>query len=699
MSKFILNLNSKYRNPFEASSSGPTSFELIINPTQNSNIPLGGNTSYTLDNPIITAFSWPYRSTQNNATLQLQYIWGAGSSTMGTAASWCNFNNNCIYGLSSKNFSTTNIQLSTADATMNVDYYVGCILMLFAPQTVTTTTANNVKTITNPIPGDPTSTFVFQNATISSYIPSTNTVVVQTGFESDFLSTYVYNFDNISPTDSYYNYFIINPMGEVHGSGSTGGGGGPPSGSGGGPMPPPSRCSPVPDPKVPTNVQYGGIPKNLVLLGLNSFLNATEFNYYSAIALSGSPTAALYVQNITKNWVTSISSVETYTRSATLNDITTSSLPLAWGMNDLYQLRQNNNVFTVQTQDSASLKNIPLDAELSDAGEGYTPDTIYYLNTDDGTQLKTQILVRMVDKSTGAILTWSWANRGDGTYVYAPGDVFDIYNSSKPTSVATLTIKTVSNIGVPILVNDGHRIEYLAATKPFYIYVPLQVNLDYYASVAKYTGVYYSYRDPSSPDMPSEYAFLDLGEYTGTYVPKWTWFECVTYSPQLVGIQTSSIGFQQGVCYRIRLVSVAIPNQQVQGINELPAFFPYLLLQLYNTNSITQSTNVLYSNNPNTTRCAFVCHIGNPRNQFISSYIVIRTTQFNIVKWSNIGYLSFSLLLPNGTPLVFNQTYINNNIIQSYKAKQQDFHAFVVTLVSQTNEAQVSATFEFDIIK
>jgi hypothetical protein len=670
---------------------------LIINPTQNSNIPLGGNTSYTLDNPIITAFSWPYRSTQKNATLQLQYIWGAGSDSM-NAASWCNFNNNCIYGLSSKNFSTTNIQLSIADATMNVDYYVGCILMLFAPQTVTvddvdiscppSTNTLYSKTITNPVPGQ-TSGFQFQNATISSYIPSTNTVVVQTGFDSNFLLKYVYGTVPTS-TDPYYNYFIINPMGEVHGSGSTGGGGGPGSGA----MSPPSRCCPVPDPKVPDNVQYGGIPKNLVLLGLNSFLNATEFNYYSAIALSGSPTAALYVQNITKNWVTSISSVETYTRSATLNDITTSSLPLAWGMNDLYQLRQNNNVFTVQTQDK-SLKNIPLDAELSDAGEGYNSDTIYYLNTDDGT---TQILVRMVDKATGAILTWSWADRGDGTYVYAPGDVFDIYNPIKPTSVATLTIKTVSKIGVPILVNDGHRIEYLAATKPFYIYVPLQVNLDYYASVAKYTGVYYIYSD-KNPDMPSEYAFLDLGEYTGINVPAWTWFECVTYSPQLVGIQTSSIGFQQGVCYRIRLVSVAIPNQQVQGINELPAFFPYLLLQLYNTNSITQSTNVLYSNNPNTTRCAFVCHIGNPRNQFISSYIVIRTTQFNIVKWSNIGYLSFSLLLPNGTPLVFNQTYINNNMIQSYKAKQQDFHAFVVTLVSQTNEPQVTATFEFDIIK
>lgn len=652
MSKFILNLNSRYRNPFEETSVGPTAFEMIMNPVQSNNLPQGANTSYTMQNPVYTAFTWPgpFQKT-NNVTFPVNEIW----------TTWCAYQNNAVYGRSAKYNNSYTIILNALDQSFNVDYYVGCILMLFPPALVTSSTVS--------VPSS------FETAIVSAYNPANNSVILQTGFGDTFLTTvYPTSFDS-----TYSNYYIINPTGTSK-------------------FQRPISLAP---PCASSSTQIiRGFPFNLVILGLNSFLNAATFNYYSALALSISPTSALYVQNISKNWVTTIRYLDTYTRTAILDPVASPNGELNWGINDLYQLRLNNNIFTVVTT-GTSYGGVPLQADLVNAGLGYSDKTIYPLAVfQEGVAVATTLTVLIVasDRKTGKIFDWKWANRGDGTGVSVTnGSTLEIVNAS--TSVpAFLRVTSVSGIGVPISVQDGFRTLDLAATQKFFLYAPLQV-VDFYLSVAKYTGVYFSYNDPLYPTVPTS-CYLDLCEYiytTTTMIPAGTWIECMVYTPQLIGIQMTSVGFQQGVCYKIRLMSLAIPNQQVKGINELPSFFPYLLLELYNTSVISQSTNILYSNNPNTSRCAFVCHIGNPRNQLISNYIVIRTTQYNIVKWSSIGYLHFRILLPNGDPLIFNQTELTEYKVNTYKQAGKTYHGFIITMVNQITEPEVVATFEFEL--
>ena len=658
MSKFILNLNSRYRNPFEETSHGPTGFEMIMNPVQSNNLSQGANTAYELQNPVYTAFTWPGPLQKYyNTTFPVNEIWD-----------WCAYTNNAVFGRSAKYINTSTIVLNDLDKSSNVDYYVGCILMLFPPTLIT---AGSIASVPDS----------YETATVSAYNPANNSVILQTGFDSTFLST-VYP---TSFSSTYSNYYIINPTGSSTFQRPTS-------------MGPP--CPPFPPPPGPPAL-IRGFPFNLQILGLNSFLNAATFNYYSALALSISPSSALYVQNITNNWVTTIQYLDTYTRSAILNPVVSPNGELNWGMNDLYQLRSSNDIFTTKTI-GRSYGNVPLNADLVDAGLNYNDRTIYPLSViQGGIPVTTDLSVLIVasDRITGKIFEWQWADRGNGTGIsITNGSVLEITNplTSKP---ASLRVTSISNIGVPISVTDGMRVMNLASNHKFYLYAPLQV-IDYYASVAKYTGVYFSYNDPLKPTVATS-CFLDLCEYiyiTPTMIPAGTWIECVIYISRLVGIQMNSIGFQQGVCYKIRLMSLAIPNQQVMGINELPGFFPYLLLELYNTSIISQSTNILYTNNPNTARCAFVCHIGNPRNQLISNYIVIRTTQYNIVKWSSIGYLHFRILLPTGEPLIFNQTELTDYKINAYNQAGKNYHAFVVTMVNQITEPEVVATFEFEMM-
>jgi len=678
MSSFIINLNSVYRNPFQ--DENPCSYDVIVNPLQpnistsiiatkttaSSPFYPSSNTSFRFNNYIFTEFSWPSLGAiieKTNVTFPVNDIW----------SDWCVFKNNAVYNVSPDYYSTINIALNIIDINRTVDYYVGCILMLFPPQKIDTT---DIK-----VPSS------FQTAVISGYNPTTNSVTVQTGFSATFLVT-------VYPTtidSGYYNYYIINPTGVT------------------------TPLRPSGDNTCPTSTSttISGVPYNMVIMGLNSFVSATSYNILSTKSLSNAPTTSLFLQNVTNNWVVSMRSLNIYTREAILNDPLNSSTSTVWGMNDLYQLRYSDDITTVQTT-GISYGNVALEGTLVEEGKGYSSSTIYSLQiinylgqTTGGTAIEQTIQVTSVSSATGAILAWEWAKRGSLLNTYPkiyPGNLLSVVNASAST-LAVIQLESISEIGVPISVDSGYSIQQLSSTQQIMLYAPHPIDdaylSDFFYYIAKYNGVYFSYDSTDTPNTPTS-CFLDLYEFNHTTVyavPEGTWVECMVVGPKPLGLQMTTVGFQQGVCYKVRLVSLTIPNQPVQGINELPSFFPYLFLELYNTNQNSQSSNIIYSNNPNTSKVMFVCPIGNPRNQLTSSYVVIRSSQVNFVKWSTLGYLHFRVLQPNGETLVYNQTVTVDDAKYYYKKVNKPFHSYVVSMVSLIFEPQIVAIFEFDIVQ
>jgi len=504
--------------------------------------------------------------------------------------------NNAVFGRSAQFFSLFEIRLDDASKVSTVDYYVGCTLLLFVPTSVNQTPGTVPKT--------------FQTALIGAYEPTTNVVKVQTQLDLTFL-TEVFTATQTNPT--FKNYYVIN-----------------------------------------TSFTQGN---NLILLGLNSFLSDDDQNYVSDISLKTAPTTDMWVQNISKNWITSMYYLNASNRNAFLNN--PSSTPLSGDLLDIYMLRKTDQVFSVQTT-GAPIQDILAEAVLEHPGAMYVAGTVYdvYILSSDGTLTYNGLKLRALttDASTGAIQTYEWVTRTS-----TPQGI-RLQVGIGGSDMAILQVVTTRPLAVPISAVDGQRTILYANNTLFTVYIPIQGQL-ILRSFAKYDQILYVYGQPGVRTM----AYLCLEQYTGDgNIPTGTYIQYMSYSRYTIGVVAPVIGYQQGVCYKVRLLSLILPNQPVQGINQLPSFFPFVMLQLYNTNMNTSSTNIMYSNNPHTQRVTFFCPVGNPRNQLISTYVVVRSTQENYIKWTSLGSLHIEVVLPDGTPLTYAENAKINDLAASY---------------------------------
>ena len=171
--------------------------------------------------------------------------------------------------------------------------------------------------------------------------------------------------------------------------------------------------------------------------------------------------------------------------------------------------------------------------------------------------------------------------------------------------------------------------------------------------------------------------------------------ELMLYRKRPTGLTMPLVSYKQPLCYEVSLIHLILPNQPVFGFNVLPTFFPYLMVELYNTSSVGSNLGVLYSNNPNTEKVSFYCPVGNPRNPLIVSYlIVLSSTQVQTLSWAPTDNFFFRVLLPNGDTLKYefdldiNEADIINGNVHSLATA--NFHFW-----GQLVDRRVSATFSF----
>jgi hypothetical protein len=123
----------------------------------------------------------------------------------------------------------------------------------------------------------------------------------------------------------------------------------------------------------------------------------------------------------------------------------------------------------------------------------------------------------------------------------------------------------------------------------------------------------------------------------------------------------SRVSQQEMVCYAIELKNLVLPNQVLDGgFGSLIPFYPYIYVELQNVSASGAGlNNVIYSNNPNSSKMLFRVPITDVPNPVNSTYIKLDSRgAVQTIKFKPNDNLKFGVYLCDGTPF---ETFIKDN--------------------------------------
>lgn len=113
----------------------------------------------------------------------------------------------------------------------------------------------------------------------------------------------------------------------------------------------------------------------------------------------------------------------------------------------------------------------------------------------------------------------------------------------------------------------------------------------------------------------------------------------------------SLVSQQEMVCYEIQLLNLILPNRLLEsGRGSVITFYPYVYVEFSNISGASAgNTNIIYSNNPNSTRALFRAPITDVPNLTASTFIKIDGDgMVQTVKFKPNDNFKFSVTLPSG---------------------------------------------------
>ena len=113
----------------------------------------------------------------------------------------------------------------------------------------------------------------------------------------------------------------------------------------------------------------------------------------------------------------------------------------------------------------------------------------------------------------------------------------------------------------------------------------------------------------------------------------------------------SLVSQQELVCYEVQLLNLVLPNVVLgTALGSLISFYPYVYVALQNVTAAGSGlNNIIYSNNPNSTRVLFRCPIKDVPNPVNSTFIKIDGSgMVQTIKFRPNDTLFFGVYLPNG---------------------------------------------------
>ena len=114
----------------------------------------------------------------------------------------------------------------------------------------------------------------------------------------------------------------------------------------------------------------------------------------------------------------------------------------------------------------------------------------------------------------------------------------------------------------------------------------------------------------------------------------------------------SLVSQQEMVCYEIELLNLVLPNETLKSTNgSRISFYPYVYVELRNVSGAgAGKKNMIYSNNPNSTRAMFRAAVDDVANPIVASFIKIDSDGcVQTVKFKPNDNLYFAVTLPDGT--------------------------------------------------
>jgi hypothetical protein len=110
----------------------------------------------------------------------------------------------------------------------------------------------------------------------------------------------------------------------------------------------------------------------------------------------------------------------------------------------------------------------------------------------------------------------------------------------------------------------------------------------------------------------------------------------------------SLVSQQEMVCYEVELLNLIVPNETLNvGEGGRIAFYPYIYVQL--SNAEARLSNIIYSNNPNSTKALFRVPIDDVVNPLISTFLNLDGDgMVQTIKFKPNDNLFFSVFLSNG---------------------------------------------------
>ena len=165
---------------------------------------------------------------------------------------------------------------------------------------------------------------------------------------------------------------------------------------------------------------------------------------------------------------------------------------------------------------------------------------------------------------------------------------------------------------------------------------------------------------PTAPDAMIDYGSRVITTYNGTT-------KVATFAPPIDNL-AGTIRFQvlqftrdeysflnyvgretrERAYYRLTLDNLILPNQTLDNrFGSSIAFYPYVYL-VFSNDSIGVNS-LLNSNNPNSQRAVFRCPITDTPNPDLSTFVKIRSTMINVMRFSPWEDLKFEVYLPDGT--------------------------------------------------
>lgn len=148
------------------------------------------------------------------------------------------------------------------------------------------------------------------------------------------------------------------------------------------------------------------------------------------------------------------------------------------------------------------------------------------------------------------------------------------------------------------------------------------------------------------PNLGEAWVEWDLFSIEQVDIINITTFSHDNYSPLFYS--GTMVGVEQTVCYNISLSSLSLPNTLLETGSSI-AFYPFLYVLIENVTSPTSAgPNLIYSNNPVTSRAVFVVTCYPTPDPSIQSFVSLGSSVSHTLKFKPNDNLRFSVFLSDG---------------------------------------------------